>query len=303
MLDADDTALVLEACAHRGTATVASWMSVWRTQPPAAGWPRELRRLAGLATGAGAPAPEATRLADNPWRAVALADAAYPARLWECLGAAAPPLLFARGPAALLDAPSIAIIGTRTPSAESVAATAAYAAELVARGFTVVSGNAPGIDAAAHGAAVAAGGATVVFPAAPPDAFSPAFDAEAAEDRMVVLSRFEPGATVRPWFFLARNELVAAHCRAAIIAETGARGGTLNTLMRLREYGRPVFALRLPEGNPNRDIPRLLAAGDVAMLPLRPDEPALGMLEESARRARRVATGLTEDLFAHGDAP
>ena len=300
MLDAEDTAVVLEACAHRGAATVSSWMSAWRADPPPGGWRGELERLTVAANRSGEQAHKVRPLLDAGWRAVALAEHEYPERLSDCLAAASPPLLFVRGTPHLLDLPAVAIIGTRTPSAEAASAAAAYAEALVERGFAVVSGNAPGIDAVAHGAALAAGGCTVVFPAAPADAFSPAFDAGGAEGRMVVLSRFEPGAVVRPWFFLARNELVAAHCRAAIIAETGARGGTLNTLMRLREYGRPVFALRLPDGNPNRDIPRLLAAGDVAMLPLQPDADDLETVVEAARKRTVVRVACVDDLFLPG---
>ena len=87
--------------------------------------------------------------ADEPGNAIlTLADAAYPQRL---LDAPDPPtVLYVKGRIELLNAPALAIVGSRnaTPQGESNAE--AFAAALADAGLTIVSGLALGIDAAAH---------------------------------------------------------------------------------------------------------------------------------------------------------
>jgi DNA processing protein len=72
----------------------------------------------------------------------------YPEKLRD---AAAPvELLYYRGWWDLVETPSIAVVGTRTPSAEGIERTAAIARLLVKDKYTVVSGLAAGVDSTAH---------------------------------------------------------------------------------------------------------------------------------------------------------
>ncbi|PKO15613.1 hypothetical protein CVU37_12350 [candidate division BRC1 bacterium HGW-BRC1-1] len=223
------------------------------------------------------------RLERGGWRATGPGEPDYPWRVDEELQTEAPKLMFLRGDPELFARPAVALIGTRRPSAEGAGAAAAYARALVGAGFSIVSGNAPGVDAASHEAALASGGETVVFAPVPPDQFSPSFKVgESAVGRMLVASRFAPQTEVRPWNFLARNALVAAHCRAAIIVETGARGGTLNTLKHLRAMGRPTFVLRLSPDNTRAQVVDMLVRGGVAELPLVQTDEALELVMERA---------------------
>src|SRR4051794_35116206 len=97
-------------------------------------------------------------------RLVCPGDAEWPALLddlaridADCFG------LWVRGPERLDDvaARSVAIVGTRTPTAYGEHVAGELAAGLADRGWTVVSGLAYGIDGTAHRAALAAGGTTV----------------------------------------------------------------------------------------------------------------------------------------------
>ena len=86
-------------------------------------------------------------------------DPEYPANLGAVHDR--PPLIFVSGKLEASDARSVAVIGSRAASRRGVAEARAVAEHLVSRGYTVVSGLAAGVDAAAHRAALDAGGRTV----------------------------------------------------------------------------------------------------------------------------------------------
>ena len=73
-------------------------------------------------------------------------DDPYPARLREQLREAAPPLLFYAGDPSLLEAPSLAIVGSRHVGHEELEITRAAARVAVGRGAGVTSGGARGVD-------------------------------------------------------------------------------------------------------------------------------------------------------------
>jgi predicted Rossmann fold nucleotide-binding protein DprA/Smf involved in DNA uptake len=66
---------------------------------------------------------------------------------------------------------------------------------------------------------------------------------------------------VQPWCFLRRNTLVAALCKAALVAETGTKGGTLDTVRKLEKMRRPTFVVQLPAGAKHANAHQLLIAG------------------------------------------
>lgn len=86
-------------------------------------------------------------------------DAGYPAGLVAAFGAKAP-VLHVRGNLALLDRPGIGFCGSRKASDKGLETALDCAEQAAATGFTVVSGNAAGVDFVTHHAALAAGGNT-----------------------------------------------------------------------------------------------------------------------------------------------
>jgi DNA processing protein len=144
---------------------------------------------------------------------------------------------------------SVAIVGARaaTPYGAHVAADLAYG--LAERGWTVVSGGAFGIDAAAHRAALAAGGITVAVLACGIDRPYPVNHTglfERIGEEGLVVTEWPPGAAPHRLRFLTRNRLIAAATRGTVMVEAAARSGARQTLRRARALGRPALVVPGP---------------------------------------------------------
>src|SRR5262249_53404065 len=121
-------------------------------------------------------------------------DAEYPAQLRELTGA--PEALYVRGALTREDALAVAIVGARAATAYGLGVAEEFGAALAARGVTVVSGLARGIDAAAHRGALGAGGRTIAVLGSGVDVIYPPEHRRLAaqiEAQGAVLSEFAPG--------------------------------------------------------------------------------------------------------------
>lgn len=158
-----------------------------------------------------------------------------------------PPLcLWVRGPVDLarMGARGVAVVGARscTPYGTHVAAEIGFG--MAERGWTVVSGGAFGIDAAAHRGALAVdGGTTVGVFAGGLDRLYPAghaglFEQIAAGGGLV--SEWAPGAAPARHRFLIRNRVIAALSAGTVVVEAALRSGARSTVNRALALGRPV---------------------------------------------------------------
>ncbi|MFP3465063.1 DNA-processing protein DprA [Leifsonia sp. SIMBA_070] len=141
---------------------------------------------------------------------------------------------------------SVALVGARASTRYGEHVAMESAAGLADRGFTIVSGGAYGIDAAAHRAALLSGGVTIAFLAGGADRLYPAGNSEllrrvAAEG--LLIAELPPGATPTRWRFLMRNRLIAAAATATVVVEAGHRSGSLNTAGHAAQMGRPLGAV------------------------------------------------------------
>src|SRR5262249_45616384 len=112
-------------------------------------------------------------------------------------------------------------------------------------GWTVISGGAYGIDAAAHRGALAAHGRTVVVLACGIDTVYPLGHAglfERISERGLMLTEWPPGAVAFRTRFLVRNRLIAALSRGTVVVEAAARSGARSTARRARELDRVLMA-------------------------------------------------------------
>ncbi len=142
---------------------------------------------------------------------------------------------------------SIAIVGTRRPSAYGREVTHRLAYDLASRGVTIVSGLALGVDAIAHAAGIEAGGTTVAvlgngLPHVQPTS-NRALGESIVASGGAIISEYPDGEDARPYYFLERNRLVSGLADVIIITEATSRSGTLNTAAHALEQGKEIFVV------------------------------------------------------------
>jgi len=170
-------------------------------------------------------------------------DPRYPALLGAIVS---PPSLHVRGAIVADDGLAIAIVGSRRASAYGLEVAERLAFDLAARGVTIVSGLARGIDAAAHRGALAADGRTIAVLGCGIDVVYPPENARLmrqVEERGAVLSQFPPGTPPLPYNFPTRNRTLAGLALGVVVVEAGERSGALVTAGYAGDLGREVFAV------------------------------------------------------------
>uniref|UniRef100_UPI000837F449 DNA-processing protein DprA n=1 Tax=Kribbia dieselivorans TaxID=331526 RepID=UPI000837F449 len=163
----------------------------------------------------------------------------------------APHCLWVRGPLDLGEASrrAVAMVGSRAATSYGEQQARELAAGVADRGWTVFSGAAFGIDAAAHQGALAVDGATVAVLACGVDQAYPRshhalIDAIAATG--AVVSELPPGFAPLRHRFLARNRLIAAMTSGTCVVEAGYRSGALNTARTAEALSRQLCAVPGP---------------------------------------------------------
>ena len=184
-----------------------------------------------------------TRAASLGIDTVAWNDPRYPSRLLaipDC-----PPLLWLRGGLAAFEGPAVAIVGARSASVAGVEIAERLAADLAARGVTVVSGLARGVDGAAHRGAVRTG-RTIAVMASGADRVYPPEHLELAREiagRGAVISEYGPGTVPLPYRFPQRNRVISGLADAVVVVEASERSGSLITAACALDQGRDVMAV------------------------------------------------------------
>ena len=152
------------------------------------------------------------------------------------------PVLYVRG--RLPEIPGVAIVGTRQPTDEARAFTRMLATALVHEGIAIWSGGAAGIDAAAHEAALDAGGITVLVAGGGLDRPYPPqhrslFERVVARGGALVARVPDGTPPMAPWF-LQRNEVLAALTAGTVVVQAGLVSGARSTAAAARRLGRPL---------------------------------------------------------------
>lgn len=201
------------------------------------------------------------------------ASAAYPHQLRG--DPYRPSVLFTRGDPRVLDAPCVAVVGTRRCTRYGRDIAIELGRRLAELGVVVVSGLAAGIDAEAHrgalSAATSAGGAAPVAAVAGTgvDIVYPRSNAT-LWDRVartgVLVSESPLGALPHRWRFPARNRIIAALSAAVVVVESHAAGGSLLTAAEALERDRLVVAVPGPIHNASSRGTNLLAADGAQVL-------------------------------------
>lgn len=258
MIDADELAAWLHLLHSPGVGREAARRLLARFGAPQAAItaaPEALRDCVDAPTAlALATPPEGhdRRLADTlAWcaaaparRVMVLGDTDYPEPL---LHSADPPLLlYLLGDARLLGSPSLAVVGSRKPSAQGRDHAHQFASSLAGQGWTIVSGLAAGVDGAAHEGALEAGGHTIAVIGTGIDRVYPSSHRQLAHriaETGLIVSELPLGAPPLSAHFPQRNRIIAGLSRGTLVVEAALRSGSLITARLASESGREVMAI------------------------------------------------------------
>jgi len=160
-----------------------------------------------------------------------------------------PGLLFVRGAILPADALAVAIVGARHATAYGIKVAEQLGGSLARAGYTVVSGLARGIDAAAHRGALAAGGRTIAVLGSGVLNIYPPEHEKLADDIVrhgAVISEAPPLMEAFAGAFPQRNRIVSGMTLGTVVVQASERSGALITARLAGEQGREVFAVPGP---------------------------------------------------------
>ncbi len=168
----------------------------------------------------------------------------YPTRLKQISDP--PPVLYCTGEITPADECSVAIVGTRRPTAYGRKAASVLSRDLASAGITVISGLALGIDGVAHRAALECGGRTIAVVAGGLDSVYPKEHASLfrqIQERGAVVSEHPLGMRPDPRSFPRRNRLISGMTLGTLVVEAAEGSGTRWTVYQALEQNREVFCV------------------------------------------------------------
>ena len=177
---------------------------------------------------------------------VTLADRDYPQRLLESTDP--PSLLYINGDPSYLNRAAIGVVGSRNATPQGIENALAFSRVLADAGFTIISGLALGIDAAAHEGALRSDAlsGTIAIIGTGIDRMYPASNKKLAHlitGKGCIISEFPLGTAATASNFPRRNRLIAGLSQACLVVEAAPASGSLITARLAGELGRDLFAI------------------------------------------------------------
>jgi DNA processing protein len=159
-----------------------------------------------------------------------------------------PPLvLFVQGNTSLLNAPQVAVVGSRSASAGGRETAFTLCQQLAQQNVVITSGLALGIDAAAHRGALSQPESTIAVVATGLDQVYPARHLSLVQQIVAsngaIISEFLPGTQPRPGHFPKRNRIISGLSLGVLVVEAELKSGSLITARCALEQNRDVFAV------------------------------------------------------------
>ena len=183
--------------------------------------PQEIEHIGKLLLRASKLGEELERLAEMKIYVTSRTQANYPAKLKKSMGKQAPVIFFFCGEMTLLDAETVAIIGSREVTEQEDEYAKKHARISAQNNRVIVSGGARGIDTIAKEAALQAGGTVVTYVSDDMVGYIKKNADFILWDKMLVLSAFHPEAAFKGYNALERNKYIYASSDYAVVISSG----------------------------------------------------------------------------------
>ncbi len=239
---------------------------------------------------------------------VPINDDLYPPQL---KATADPPLLlFVKGRVETLLLPQLAVVGSRRASRGGLDNARAFCYELAKKNWVITSGLAAGVDAAAHQAALDAGGQTVAVMGTGINTIYPKANQKLAKDilaQAALVSEFDFNTPPQANNFPRRNRIIAGLSLGTLVVESGQKSGTLITARLTYDINRPVMAIPGSIHNPMARGCHWLIKQGAALVESVDDivtelKPGIAMLGEQIRqRMAKDNEATVENISQHHD--
>lgn len=183
-------------------------------------------------------------LEDSSNSIITLADHDYPKLLLNIPDP--PPLLYLKGKRKLLNAPALAVVGSRNATPQGIANANAFAEAASNAGYCIISGMAQGIDTAAHQGGLRGTSASIAVVGTGLDIVYPAKNRELAHllaKDGALISEFPLGMPALGKNFPRRNRIISGMSLGCLVIEATLHSGSLITARQALEQGREVMAI------------------------------------------------------------
>ncbi|MDQ4146026.1 MAG: DNA-processing protein DprA [Actinomycetota bacterium] len=232
----------------------------------------------------------------DPKRTIDPGDPEWPDVLCELQPGEIPKRLYVEGRRLEVDKRTVAVVGTRRPTAAGVEAAEELTRGLVEAGCTIVSGLAVGIDTIAHRTALELRGYTIAVLGCGLDVDYPARNAALKKQIRAtgtLVSEYPDGVQPHAHHFPLRNRIVAGLAQGILVIEGGVKSGALITARLGIDANRDIWALPGSVRNPMSAGPHELIRSGHAKLTTRVDhmfeDLAPGLVWDGGNDRRAVA--------------
>lgn len=192
-------------------------------------------------------------LQESGVKIITLFDNNYPKLIIKKFDNTPPPILFCKGNLSLLNADSVAIVGSRDVDNAGLEATKKIVKHLAENGYNIVSGYAKGVDTSAHLGALECDGTTTAVLSCGITQTPTKKEIQEKynwENDLLLVSQFKPN---EPWSArnaMIRNKLVCALSKAVVVIQSGPEkdkngkmSGTFDAGKTALKFGIPLFVL------------------------------------------------------------
>lgn len=218
----------------------------------------EIQRIKALVSRSGSIAFEIEKYSNMGINIVTRADANYPAKLKTVLGKSCPPLFYYAGDMGLADKQCVGFVGSRSIDESDSLFAEDTVGKVIARGYSVVTGGAKGIDSVSSAAAINNGGCCVEYIA---DSMMKAVRSKdkinaIRNGRLLILSVAKPDAGFNTGMAMMRNKYIYAQSDATVVVRSDyKKGGTWNGACEcLRHQLCPVLCWKIEKYQGNTEL-------------------------------------------------